>query len=243
MPIWRYQDLAKLIWTLKTGCLWFARADCLGDPYEGSSTQAFNDWLSENLGPARTTSIRTQLVKVNKALVRSVVVNCWHMSEHESAAMWRLYAGSGYGVAIQSTISRLVTSFPEGVVTGTANDHSVDFDVVKYIDHHRDPAALTYGPRLITDPFFLKRKSFEHEREFRAVIADLPFTGNSFDWEGSAFPNPGVAVPVDLGTLISAVHVAPSAAPWFKEVIESLSDKFGVRFLVKQSGLDDAPLF
>jgi hypothetical protein len=26
-PIWRYQDLPKLMWTLSSECLWFARAD------------------------------------------------------------------------------------------------------------------------------------------------------------------------------------------------------------------------
>ena len=34
--IWRYLDLAKFIWLLKEGALYFPRADKRGDSFEGS---------------------------------------------------------------------------------------------------------------------------------------------------------------------------------------------------------------
>ena len=34
-------------------------------------------------------------------------VNCWHINEHESAAMWDLYLKSNEGIAIQSTYQKL----------------------------------------------------------------------------------------------------------------------------------------
>jgi hypothetical protein len=36
IPLWRYMDLAKLVSLLDRGALWFARADLLGDRFEGS---------------------------------------------------------------------------------------------------------------------------------------------------------------------------------------------------------------
>ena len=39
MNIWRYMDLPKLVAFLETGSLHFARADTLGDLYEGSWTR------------------------------------------------------------------------------------------------------------------------------------------------------------------------------------------------------------
>ncbi len=39
IKIWRYMDLTKLVAFLETGSLHFARADTLGDPYEGSWTR------------------------------------------------------------------------------------------------------------------------------------------------------------------------------------------------------------
>ncbi len=39
IKIWRYMDLPKLVAFLETGSLHFARADTLGDPFEGSWTR------------------------------------------------------------------------------------------------------------------------------------------------------------------------------------------------------------
>ena len=38
--LWRYMDFPKFVSMLKEGALWFSRADLLGDPLEGSFTQA-----------------------------------------------------------------------------------------------------------------------------------------------------------------------------------------------------------
>ena len=173
--IWRYQDLTKLLWTLANGALWFARADKLDDPYEGSTTQpfktslaaAFNDFQipRENANQALETITRS-----NQAFRRNAAVSCWHISEHESAAMWQVYAEAGQAVAIRSTIDRFLESLPEGFEFGSGRDesgrpnvHRVEFGAVQYIDHHKEhpPSWRTMS---ITDPFFFKRKSFSHER-------------------------------------------------------------------------------
>jgi len=35
--VWRYMDLAKLVWTLVNRKLWLSRIDLLQDPHEGST--------------------------------------------------------------------------------------------------------------------------------------------------------------------------------------------------------------
>jgi hypothetical protein len=42
-----------------------------------------------------------------RKLVSSYFVNCWHMNEHESAAMWRLYSQADEAICVQSTFARL----------------------------------------------------------------------------------------------------------------------------------------
>lgn len=37
-------------------------------------------------------------------------VNCWHKSDYESEAMWKLYSVSGQGIAIESTVEQLKDS-------------------------------------------------------------------------------------------------------------------------------------
>jgi hypothetical protein len=85
------------------------------------------------------------------------------MNEYESAAMWSLYATGGrdQAIAIQSTYARLekaLEQYPD-----------VHIGVVHYIDYEKDwmpEGNLMY-------PSVHKRKSFEHERELRAVIYDM----------------------------------------------------------------------
>lgn len=115
--IWRYQDLPKLLWTLTTGCLWFARIDSLGDMYEGSITRAGHRKRAEMLktmpgmgepGGFRLPEVEAWISGINRAMVRNAAVNAWHIGDHESAAMWKLYVAAGQGVAIRSTIDRLI---------------------------------------------------------------------------------------------------------------------------------------
>ncbi len=82
------------------------------------------------------------------------------MNEHESAAMWKLYAQTNEAVAIQSTYQKLASCLPENVFVG----------VVHYIDY--ETQWLPEGNAMW--PFVHKRKSFEHERELRALFEDLP---------------------------------------------------------------------
>ncbi|MBJ6934444.1 DUF2971 domain-containing protein, partial [Vibrio cholerae] len=37
-------------------------------------------------------------------------ISCWHQANHESDAMWQLYADKWRGVAIQTSINKLITS-------------------------------------------------------------------------------------------------------------------------------------
>jgi len=74
--IWRYMDLSKLLSLLDTRALFFCRVDRLGDPFEATTPRA---------------SPVTRLPEFDRYRRENAVVNCWHVNEHESAAMWRLY--------------------------------------------------------------------------------------------------------------------------------------------------------
>lgn len=217
VPIWRYLDLAKFVSMLTTKSLYFSRADLLGDPFEGSYPRANKATLNI---PA-------------KQVTQWVYVNCWHENEHESAAMWAQYIKSGEGIALRSSVGRLKRS--------TARDETVVFvGRVKYIDYEKDglPAEALGN---VLHAFAHKRKSFEHEREVRALTV-----GNSKTTKlsgGTMVLPVGVSVAADLSELLESVHVAPGSPTWFLEVVKSITDRFGLLVAVKQSALDAAPLF
>ena len=67
----------------------------------------------------------------NKETVRQVFISCWHRSEYESAAMWKLYLKSDEGVAISTTCDRLSRCFKDGT------PHDIFIGEVDYLDYTR----------------------------------------------------------------------------------------------------------
>jgi hypothetical protein len=138
----------------------------------------------------------TSLKGVFEKNIRESGVSCWHKSEYESEAMWKLYSVSGQGIAIESTIGKLKESIK--------NQESLKIESVTYVPEN-DPNK-EYSNH---DPIFLKRKSFEHEKELRAKVS-LNELGK------------GAFVACDLDKLITRIHVSPLVEPYFKEAVESI---------------------
>src|ERR1035437_9360248 len=105
--IWRYIDLAKLVSLLKDRALYLSRADLLGDPYEGSTTRLVVESRRAEFQEMGKPEFFVLLTDVNRDSRLDTYVNCWHLSPHESAAMWSQYAKQGVGVAIKATVPRL----------------------------------------------------------------------------------------------------------------------------------------
>jgi hypothetical protein len=64
--------------------------------------------------------------------IREYLVSCWHMNEHESAAMWKLYSSSNEAVCIQSTYRRLRCSLEESVMIGEINYINYEMQRIPY---------------------------------------------------------------------------------------------------------------
>lgn len=230
--LWRYMGLAKFVCLLESQSIYFSRADCLGDPFEGSLPRL--NWRAEHSWPKELGEIsehdQARFAKFhtrnNQALRKTVYINCWHMNECESAAMWRLYALTNEAIAIKTSFQRLSDVLDEKTYVG----------VVEYIDFDRE--RIDHGNFLWR--YLRKRQSFAHEREIRAITLHVAPTAH-IDWFDSN--PPGVQRNVILEQMIESVHVAPTAPKWFGEMIERLCRRFGLRCPVLQSSLDASPLF
>src|SRR5262249_52953837 len=126
-----------------------------------------------------------RLQRDRKALRGRVFLNCWHMNEYESAAMWKVYLRSNEGVAIQSTFGRLISCL------GRERRFSIYIGRVAYIDYRTGviPESSEY------EPFLHKRKSFEYEREVRALI---DISSNEAPISAAGGDVNGIGVDVDL---------------------------------------------
>jgi hypothetical protein len=110
--IWRYSNLAKFARMLQTRALYFPTVDRFTDDrFEGTLTRpSFPHCLKAFRDAGNNFSEEEARQSINSA-PGIVGVNCWHLSEHESAAMWATYATKDYGIAVQSTFERLAQSF------------------------------------------------------------------------------------------------------------------------------------
>ena len=94
--LWRYMELAKFAFILQESQLHCPRGDQFEDKFEGSyplkNTKDFEGYGFEG-----------------EDWKKFVYVSCWHKSEFESDAMWRLYGLSKNGVAIIANEEKLIS--------------------------------------------------------------------------------------------------------------------------------------
>ena len=88
--IWRYLDTGKFISMLDKESIVFARVDKLEDSFEGSYSKPSFELRKDNYNDLNKDELR-KLSELFKKLKAYTFVNCWHMNDNESAAMWELY--------------------------------------------------------------------------------------------------------------------------------------------------------
>ena len=230
--LWRYMDFTKFVSLLETQSLYFARADRLGDPFEGSYSKV-NKSLSPILYEGEILEdpvLWGNLLSILKGMRQFTLINCWHESGHESAAMWRLYSREHDGVAVRTNFKSLSQSF-------TCSD-VINIGKIDYVDY--DTTFIPEGNSLY--PYLHKRQSFEHEREVRAITLKIPESGVSVDMPQETGVT-GAYCAVDLSVLIEEVIVAPYADSWFLELVQAVAARYGLTAPVSRSRLSESPIW
>lgn len=228
--VWRYIDLPKFIDLLDTQTLWFSRVAVLGDPFEGSYP------IKNAVGPRG--GQYTRLVPVRKRSSDLHYINCWHIGEHESAAMWELYATKGAGIAVRTCYADLKESILEERLTDP-----MYFARVKYIDYETEGFD---GPVVDSDgfsAFMYKRKSFAHEHELRIITTNrlyTPVSGAGAEVQVVA----GIRFSVDLKRLLRQIVIAPTVSTLFANSVQAVVSRFGLATaIIRRSDLERSPIY
>ena len=239
--LWRYMDFTKYVSLLSTSGLYFARADTFEDTFEGAKGLKTNKqkWDEHYLSFFKTAiknppegyecdksdkEIEEQAYKLlldletgGAASKKHTFISCWHENEHESEAMWRLY--SSYienAVAVRSSYKNLYLAL--------GRNPSISIGRVKYIDFNKGYAG-------VNDSFWRKRKSFEHEKEVRAIMSNHEIA------------EIGVTVPCDLSVLLEKVFVSPSSPSWLIGLVNDVNSKYGLSIKVSSSELNEEAFY
>lgn len=237
-------DLSKFVDLLQQRRLFFASLDMLGDPFEGTITkrtgetapELIRQHYAEQISQRRNDSTENVVADMQRSMQAArkhfrneqAFVSCWHMNEHESAAMWRLYSQSGDAVCIRTAYSTLATLLPPCAYIG----------VVQYIDYEKD--LIDIGDLFI--PIMHKRKAFEHEREVRAIVCKVNGVVDRNDGR-ACIDQGGVRIDIDINMLIDCVYVSPTSPTWFKSIVQNLAAKYELHAPVVPSSLLTSPIY
>ena len=205
VKIWRYMDFTKFVALLVKDGLFFPVADKFNDQFEGSFS-----FINKKMRPLIYKHLKKdysigQISLFLKELRKWICINCWHINEIESAGMWSLYSKTSESICIQSTYKRLRTSLNDKIKIG----------MVQYTDYNKEWITETD----LLAPVLYKRKSFEHERELRAIMnLTDPVSASKLKFIGKP-PVDGEWLHLDLKDLIENVYVSPNTTNWFYELV------------------------
>lgn len=215
--IWRYLSMEKLVALLASQSLAFVRLDQFRDPWEGWLPRGFYDEFAEDF----PTEVRENVMQVFHGHRLNRYVNCWHQNDQESAALWDQYSMEGF--AIRSTIDRLQRSLK--------SDREVYIGAVEYRDYTAQAPKNAFKGLRET---LTKRKSFEHEREVRAIVMTdgelrikLHQAGTTLEEMKLQLPLVEL-IPVELDIVIESLFISPIAPQWMVPHVEALLQAFGL---------------
>ncbi len=243
-------SLERFVSLLKTESLFFARADCFRDKYEGSYPKLeieHHRVESERITNLSNKGNNDLEIQKNiqassdfaKRMRKLTLINCWHYNESESFAMWDLYSENGKGIAIQSKINLLKESL-----------HDTDFDIrigkVRYLDYKKDifynKDEFPHYNRNAMTPFVHKRKAFIHENEYRAMFSVKPENGWDYDWSKEIFEK-GRLVKTNIDLLLEKILTYPDCSDEFFDTVSIVLEKFLPQKNVYRSELEEEALF
>jgi hypothetical protein len=211
--IWRYMDLPKFLMLLEQKALYFSLLEDLEDKWEAVIDRKTTRSIISAYAPSMTGNV----ISGYQGFSKIMAVNCWYRGHGESIAMWALYTGTIYGVAIKTTVGNL----KRALVTTQQIVHLGD---VEYRDHDQISTVL-YNPDELTPlkAILQKRVCYQHECELRAFTIVHPIPDNPYDGQRVfvPFPKEGLLVNVDLNPLIESITLGPRFPTWARYLLES----------------------
>jgi hypothetical protein len=247
--VWRYMDLAKFISLLDKRALYFSRLSSLRklEPLEGEIPTGNAAVSYEEEGKKLFDLDKADLDRMGisenffqrfqHSTLQNALINCWHKSDVENYAMWKIFGEGSHSIAISTNIQSLIGSF------GRYSDFDLYVGEVKYIDHSVD---IIDGSNLF-ELAINKSTFYKYENEVRLLInddndvsfipSDEPHAsyGSVTEEQHHQPLRPGFYIPINIDMMIEDVWVSPEAETWFFELVSSICEKFGLQDVVPKT--------
>jgi hypothetical protein len=241
--------------------LLFRKVSEYPDPYEGSVPKAYAERRDNSYGEddELPESFPEVLKSTNRLVRESIYGNCWHRSDRESEAMWQNYGSRG--VAIVSDFESIVSALKKESRTIHMEEvHYLNFydkyDELTVLEQSELERVMSETAKNIFGPVIMKRKSFQHEEEYRLLFPDIDLLSddqyekvdNNIVTDENKWKQPlfvhldgangaldlrntpetdEIKIQVDLDDLINEIRIEPRADEWFKETVKELVNNLG----------------
>ncbi len=241
----RYCSFARYVSFLEGG-LYLPNALNFEDPWEG---HVFHEVTANPTN-------REQLTAFVRDRKRFLYVSCWHASDHESYAMWKIY-GKEDAVAIHTNGQKL-----EALLSDVNHQHKAKPVLLTPVEYCMPIQGKLPTPNTsavsLEDPsskrdadwrngmqqlLMYKPSAYQYEQEVRIIALDSEspdFLELKRDFEDKK----GLLVAINPSEFITGVTVAPWADSAFLRAVKAVSEKFGLDAdIVKQSSLFSGPVW
>ena len=164
-------------------------------------------------------------------------VDCWHINNNESLAMWKVFSNNNNSIAISTTKQNLIAS----INSGTRDIYMKEVEYSDLILKEKIPIDMTrmylgkdetmYINTSILRGFceenglLRKTKYYSYENELRLYFEDI----NNEDI--TKF------IEVNLDILIDEIIISPNCDEWFLDILNDILGKYNIENKVKYSDI------
>lgn len=227
--VWRYMRVRRLEEMITEHRLHFASANQFEDPFEGAVAVLPHGFPVDPRYSGMDSGERAFA-----ELKRLTKICCWHIADHESVAMWKLYSDLGKGVAITSTLARLASALTPFRLQPEYGVEDLWGGNVAYVDLLK--VRLRRAGML--ERFFFKHNAYSWEKEFRLAISVRMAEEN-----GVPVPSDGIFVGAAVPDLIEEIHIGPAIEPQERQRITAVCKDYGLDDRVRVTSLLGRPRY
>lgn len=257
--LFKYMDLEKFLSLIVRNEICFCNQKGLKeiDPYEGAiiKSELIQEYMARTLleyckrqdkfdfinieTPNKNIKIDINNIENYKIYDDGIFyIDCWHINQYESLAMWRVFSNNRNSIAINTTKDKLIKSIKE-------NDKNIYLEKVSYNDLTLDKKIIgnpvgeirldkyrtlhiksgDYFNWTINTGLLRKAKYYEYEHELRLYFEDRD------NDEQVKF------IKVDLNSLIDEIIISPDCDEWFVNILNDVLKKYSINKKVRFSDI------
>jgi hypothetical protein len=157
-------------------------------------------------------------------LLESININCWHINDHQSNAMWKQYGNTG--LAIVSTPEKILASIKKPY------NSKIKHDSVEYIhpdgffdsESQKMKDKVDHLSRNLEEIVFYKNKVYDHEKEYRFILLKRHLDFPDF----CCISDNGINLPLDDFNFMEQIVISPYSNDILKSILPKIIQDYNI---------------